>query len=185
MPLTPIEIKKKEFSRALRGCDPREVSSFLEIVAQEMDRLAANLREEQQRTADCEARLTQYTSLERNIQQALVQAQESAAKTMESINREAGVKLRETELEAQRLLDTARRDADKILGQAHNDISQFNDEIASLRAMRGTLLARIKSFLSQQAQALRELEHEDRPAPGQTSGTMFNVSIDDILKSLE
>lgn len=185
MPLTPLDIKKKEFSRSMRGFDPGEVSGFLESVAEEFDRLAASQRNAEQRLADLERQLAQYSTLERNIQQALVQAQESAAKTLDAVQRESGVKLREAELEAGRILDNARRDADKIVGQAQHDVSRFSEEIASLRAMRGTLLARIKTFLTQQAQALRELEVEDRPTHDSSSGTMFNVPIDEILKSLE
>ena len=185
MPLTPLDIKKKDFSRSLRGFDPGEVSAFLETIADEFDRTAAAVRGAEQRVTDLERQLSQYASLERNIQQALVQAQESAAKTLDAVQREASVKLREAELEASRILEQARRESEKIVGQAQQDVNSFTEEIASLRAMRGTLLARIKTFLTQQAQALRELERDDLTPLQPEPHAMFNVSIDEILKRLE
>ena len=37
MKLTPLDIKKQEFKRGLRGFDPIEVESFLEMVAEEYE----------------------------------------------------------------------------------------------------------------------------------------------------
>ncbi len=166
MPLSPLDIKKKTFRTSLRGYDQQEVASFLEQVAGELDRLALAERELQQRMADLEARLSQYTALERNIQQALVQAQEAAAKTLEAAQREMSVKLREAELEAHRMRDDARRDADQILAQAQGDSTRLREEIATLRGMRDELVARIKAFLSSQAHVLRSLETDLPPLRG-------------------
>ncbi len=184
MPLSPLDIKKKTFRTSLRGYDQQEVASFLEQVAGELDRLALAERELQQRLVDLEARLSQYTALERNIQQALVQAQEAAAKTLEAAQREMSVKLREAELEAHRMRDDARRDADQILAQAQGDSSRLREEIATLRGMRDELVARIKAFLSSQAHVLRSLETDLPPAGGHSAGG-FSMPIDDILRELE
>jgi DivIVA domain-containing protein len=37
--LTPLDIKKQEFKRSMRGYDPEEVNAFLEMVAEEFEAL--------------------------------------------------------------------------------------------------------------------------------------------------
>ncbi len=39
MPITPLEIRKQEFRKSLRGYDPHEVRSFLEMVSTELENL--------------------------------------------------------------------------------------------------------------------------------------------------
>ena len=39
MPITPLEIRKQEFRKMLRGYDPHEVRSFLEMVSTELESL--------------------------------------------------------------------------------------------------------------------------------------------------
>ena len=39
MNLTPLDIRKQSFQRTLRGFDPDEVQAFLEMAAEEFERL--------------------------------------------------------------------------------------------------------------------------------------------------
>ena len=39
MQLTPLDIRKKEFKKVMRGCDPAEVEAFLELLSEEFELL--------------------------------------------------------------------------------------------------------------------------------------------------
>jgi len=186
MTLSPLDIKKKRFRRVIRGCDETEVTSFLEQIAEELEVFLSAQRESVQRFSEMEMRLAQYSQLEKNIQLALVQAQDAAAKTVESANRESQVKIRETELTAQKILDDARRDSEKMIATYRTEAAKLADDMNSLRAMRTNLVARIKSFITSQAQALITFDSDELNPSGDTQTPDFlNSSIDDILKNLE
>ncbi len=186
MPLSPLDIKKKQFRRVLRGYDEAEVTAFLEEASAELDRTLAGARDSQQRLAELEARLAQYTQLENNIQQALVQAQNAAAKTVESARREAELLLRESEMSAQKLRDEAGREVESTLASMRKESVKLSDEINSLRSMRTNLISRIKSFMASQVQALNTFDSdEQRGTASEETPDFLNMPIDDILKSLE
>ena len=186
MPLSPLEIKKKRFRHVLRGCDETEVTAFLEETAAELDRVLAHTRETQQRISELEARLAQYSQLEHNIQLALVQAQDAAAKTVDSARREAELKLREADLNSQKIRDEANREVENTLAGMRGESVRLSDEINSLRAMRTNLISRIKSFMASQVQALNTFDSDEhRPNANTDTPEFLNVPIDDILKSLE
>ena len=39
MKITPLDIRKQSFKKAFRGIDPEEVQAFLEMIAEEFERL--------------------------------------------------------------------------------------------------------------------------------------------------
>ena len=45
MDLTPLDIRKKDFKKAMRGFDPEEVEHFLEDVSEFVEKLANELSE--------------------------------------------------------------------------------------------------------------------------------------------
>ncbi len=186
MPLSPLDIKKKTFRKVLRGCDENEVTNFLEQVAEEFEHVFGSQRELQQKIIELEKQLAQYTLLEKNIQQALVQAQDAATRTAESATREADVKLREAELSAQKTLEDARREAERIIEAFKGEAAKLTEDINELRSLRSNMITRIKTLMTSQIQVLNSLEaKEDNTEHEKETPNFLNMPIDDILKSLE
>jgi DivIVA domain-containing protein len=63
--LSPIEIKKHEFAKVFRGCDPEEVRGFLDTIAGDLERL---LDQNRSQTAELE-RLRAETSAFQRVEQ--------------------------------------------------------------------------------------------------------------------
>ncbi len=77
MNITPLDIRKQEFGRKMRGYDPEEVHGFLERVASALEEANAAVATLEERMKEAEGRLGHYRLIEQNLQDAAVTVQKS------------------------------------------------------------------------------------------------------------
>ena len=70
MSISPLDIRKQEFQRVMRGYDPDEVRSFLDRVASELEAAKAATAALDEKLKESEDRLGHYRLIERNLQRA-------------------------------------------------------------------------------------------------------------------
>ena len=75
MKLTPLDIKKQEFKKVLRGYDPVEVDSFLDMMSNEFADLLRQCKDMSGQLVEFETQLRDYRQMEKTLQQTLMQAQ--------------------------------------------------------------------------------------------------------------
>lgn len=151
MKLTPLMIKQQEFHKSLRGLDENEVKTFLAKVADELEELNAELEKLKSVNADLEKQIDNYRKIERNLQNTLLNAQESTTKTVESVKKQAALILKEAELKAKQMIEKAREEAELI-----------KESVAKLREEKNFYLARLQSMIESQEKIL-DLLHENKP----------------------
>ena len=71
MKLTPLDIRHKEFRRAMRGYSDEEVDVFLDEIADEFERLFQENIDAQERIQRLEEQLAQYEGLKETLQKTL------------------------------------------------------------------------------------------------------------------
>jgi cell division initiation protein len=136
MPLSPLDIKKKEFEQKMRGYDVDEVRAFLDQVSQEFELL---LRDQYSIEDELEAtrkKLDHYTSLESMLEKTLLAAQQTAVKMEDQAKKEAALILEETRLER-----------DKVLRDLPLEIERSKGEVIRLKAEYESTLVRMKSLI--------------------------------------
>lgn len=104
MTITPVDIRRKEFNRSVRGYDANQVDDYLDAIADEFERTyseSSRLREE---VGNLRERLEQFEKLETSIREALVQAQQAAADLRRSASAEAEFTIREAKARAHQML---------------------------------------------------------------------------------
>jgi cell division initiation protein len=141
--LTPLDIRRQEFKRVVRGVDPEEVSVFLDMVAGEYERV---LRENKTLSEELEGlrrKVEEFDGMKDAIQGAVVMAKKGADDALSHAKKEAELKLKEAEVNADRLIDDARRQAET-----------FRKEINDIRNQRSILISRMKSLLDGQMRML-------------------------------
>ena len=121
MKLTPLDVKKQEFKKVLRGYDPVEVDSFLDMMSNEFAELLKDCKDMREQLVEYEAQLRDYRQMEKTLQQTLMQAQEASGRSIENSRKEAQLIVQEAELKANQILDRARL-----------DLSRTKDEISNL-----------------------------------------------------
>jgi cell division initiation protein len=147
MKLTPLDIKKQEFKKVLRGYDPVEVDTFMDMMANEFEDLIRSQKDMRDKVVELEVSLRDYRQIEKTLQQTLLQAQETTARSYESARKEAEVILREAEMKAAKLVE-----------QASTDLQRMNAEMIQLGARKDSILGRLRVLLSSELDLIRAME---------------------------
>jgi len=147
---TPLDIKKQEFKRTMRGYDPEEVNNFLEMVAEEFETLQREKNRLDDETLKLRTQLHDYQEVERTLKQTLMHAQESMQLSRDNSKREADLTLREAELQA-----------DKIVNEAHKKLAELKNELLVVRAQKDSFARRLRHLLESQLELIGVLELDD------------------------
>lgn len=175
MKLTPLDIKKQEFKKVLRGYDSVEVDAFLDTLSAEFADLQKQIKEMREQAIESEVQLRDFKQKERDLQQVLMQAQENSSRTIENARKEGELIIQESELKASQILDHARM-----------EIMRAKEEVTNLRAKKEALISRLKVLLNSEVELIKALEaDEEMTRRDQSQGTgREQFQIDDVLKRL-
>lgn len=175
MKLTPLDVKKQEFKKVLRGYDPVEVDSFLDMMSNEFAELLKQCKDMREQLVEYEAQLRDYRQMEKTLQQTLMQAQEASGRSIENSRKEAQLIVQEAELKANQILDRARL-----------DLSRTKNEIGNLRSKKESIMSRLKVLLNSEIELIKALEIDDDELTRDLSrGTgKETIEIDEIIKKL-
>lgn len=177
MKVTPLDLKKQEFKKVLRGYDPVEVDTFMEMLATEFEDLFKQQKELRDRAVELETQLKDYKQIEKTLQQTLMQAQEATSRTYESARREAELIVREAEQKAA-----------KIVEQANSDLTRLNNDIMQLFSRKESLIGRLRVLLSSELDLIKTLEMGDTAdlTSNPPLGTgKDSISVDAIVRNLD
>lgn len=143
MKLSPVNIKRQEFSKAVRGYSIGEVNDFLEKVAEEVES-ALKENETLRRTVDhLNLDIERYKTIEDSLQKALIAAQESS-----------GLALQKANEEATRIVEEAGKEATVILGDSQEKAIKLQTHIAELEERMAWLIARLTAMVETQEDLL-------------------------------
>ena len=79
--LTPLDVRRYDFGRALRGYDPARVDQFRDQVADELERLARVNQDLDQKARSFHEQLRAFRDRDRALNEALVAAQQMRQET--------------------------------------------------------------------------------------------------------
>lgn len=167
MKITPLEIKKQDFKIKVRGYDPAEVESFLEMVADEYENMVNEKNALAEQVMKLKTQLVDYQQVEKTLQDTLMNAQESVSQSKENSKREAMILIREAELKSERILDEARERLDKM-----------RNELSILKSQKESFARRLKHLLESQVELVKVLEMDDLEADGRNAGPQSRAQQD-------
>ena len=121
MRITPIEIQQQQFKTRLFGYDTAAVDQFLEIVAQELERVYLQNHELKETLARTTANLDLLREREKTLQQTLITAQHVVDDMKENARREADIIMAEAHVEGERVVQASKQRHSEIL----NDINEL------------------------------------------------------------
>jgi len=100
MKITPLEVKRQQFKKVMRGYDPVEVDTFLDMLSNELEDLIKRNKDLSDKTIELEVGLRDYKNMEKTLQQTLMQAQETSGKSIENSRKEADLIVQEAQMKA-------------------------------------------------------------------------------------
>jgi len=158
MRITPIEIQQHQFKTRLLGYDTAAVDTFLEMLADELERLHKQNNELKESLARTRTALEQMRDREKMLQDTLVTAQQVTDELKSNARKEAEVLLAEAHLEGEKVV----RGADDRRIQLINEIQDLKRQKISFEC---GLRAMIESHLKLLDMDLLHLEEDFRQAP--------------------
>jgi cell division initiation protein len=153
--ISPLDIRKQEFQRVMRGYDPDEVRSFLDRVASELEAAKAATAALDEKLKESEDRLGHYRLIERNLQDAAI-----------TVQRALDERARVAEKEAELVVRDAHARAQAEVAGLNERVTRLQGDIATLEAQRAHYFVRLRAVVRSQLDLLDALEGEAREEKG-------------------
>jgi cell division initiation protein len=177
MRLSPLLIKKQEFTKSMRGFDIDEVQTFLEKVAGELEEVLVEKEQLELEIQRLNEKVNEFQQIEKNLQDTLQQAQENSSKSFESTKKQTDLLIREAEVKASQLIENAKDNANEI-----------RNAVMNLREEKDLIIAKLKAIVSTQSNLLEGKvieagEEPVKPKKGE-SKERFDIDVDGIVDKL-
>ena len=135
MPLTPLDIHNKEFSRGFRGYDEDEVNEFLDQVIKDYEMVLREKKQLEEKVKELTEKLNYFTNIEETLNKSILIAQETAEE----------VKL---------IIKEAEKNADRIISEALAKTRKIAMEVEELKRQAKVFRNRFKMLIEAQLDML-------------------------------
>ncbi|MBC7254139.1 MAG: DivIVA domain-containing protein [Actinobacteria bacterium] len=160
-----MDIHHKEFSTVrVGGYNKEEVDSFLDMVADELDRLLHRNQEQAELIESMREKVAQFDSMQQTLQNALINAQKSADNIVQEARIQAEAQIREAQERSLRILEEAKAERERILQSYSGIREQVLRYIATIREMLDKNQGLIREYEARLASAEVREAVPERPA---------------------
>ena len=133
--ITPNEILQKRFSQSLKGIKPEEVYDFLKLIAGEFEEMLREKLLMDERIKQLEEAVEEYRHMENTLKNTLIASQKIGQEIKEEAERKSNLLIRESELDAARIIQKAKQRKEKLEEETFQLLNQhrrFRAEFMSL-----------------------------------------------------
>lgn len=141
--ISPLSIKKQEFNIGFRGFDKEEVQAFLEKLADDFEELQIENESIKRQLDDANIRLSEFSRIEKSLQNTLLKAQESSTRTVESTKKQTSLMVKEAEIKASQIIEKAKNYAEEI-----------RNSVINLKEEKDLIVVKLKAIINSQARLL-------------------------------
>jgi cell division initiation protein len=135
MRITPLDVRKQEFRKGMRGLDPDEVYAFLATVADEYEAALNDNKALRERLLELDDKVQEYRTIERTLRDTLVTAERVTVESKDNARREASLIVKEAQLQAERSLRDISSEAVRLRQEIQRLRSQRDAYVAKMRVV--------------------------------------------------
>ncbi len=139
MPLTPLDIHNKEFTRGFRGYDEDEVNEFLDQVIKDYEIVIREKKDLQEKVDQLDEKLNHFTNIEETLNKSILIAQETAEELKGNATKESKLIIKEAE-----------KNADRIINDALDKSRRISLEVEELKKQAKVFRTRMKMLVEAQ-----------------------------------
>ncbi|BCJ86055.1 DivIVA domain-containing protein [Effusibacillus dendaii] len=143
MPLSPMDIHNKEFSRSFRGYNEDEVNEFLDHVIKDYEAVLRDKKNLEEKVAQLKESLARFENIEESLSKSILVAQEAAEEVKANARKEAQLIVKESE-----------KNADRIVNEALMRSREIQMEIENMQRQAAVYRSRFRSLLQAQIELL-------------------------------
>ncbi|MDQ3949298.1 MAG: DivIVA domain-containing protein [Gemmatimonadota bacterium] len=137
--LTPLDVRRYDFGKSLRGYAPERVEQFREQVATEFERLTRQIQDLEGKARGLQEQLRSFRERDKALNDALVSAQQLRTDIRE-----------QTEREAQLIIREARSTAERQAEDARSDLRRIEEALVAMERSRRAFLAQLRVICERQ-----------------------------------
>lgn len=172
---TPLEIKKQQFTKSLRGYEPDEVHSFLSTLSDEWEDMMRENRQLKNEISGLSETLKHYKKVEEALQETLQTAKTSAGKKVAYAGKEAEI-----------IRAAAQQEASEIIRKANGQREEIQQQILKLADKRDELIQTIRTYLNQSIASLDEFTEAGPEFSGPAAITVPGAEhLDEIIDQID
>jgi cell division initiation protein len=167
---TVLELRQRQFQTVMRGYDRAEVNTFLAEVADDFDKLAAEntrlLQETErlrQEATKFEAVLNEHRGQEKNLTNALLNAQKLADDIKDRAQQDAARTLADAQQEVTRVMADAETRANALVQNSHGQLEQTQRDIQQLQTKRQQIEGVLEDLVTTLQKTLETARHQESP----------------------
>ena len=149
MKISPMDLQRQTFGQRLRGFDPAEVRTYLNIVAEEVAALQRERDGLDQEVQSLRALVDEHRQRETILKNTLLTAQRLSEEIREVARKQSQSVVKEAEIQADRLLELAQSRAQEV----ERGILDLRAHRSSLRTDVRALITRLTHILDLQEEA--------------------------------
>ncbi|SDM63295.1 cell division initiation protein [Fictibacillus solisalsi] len=157
MPLTPLDIHNKEFTRGFRGYNEDEVNDFLDQVIKDYELVIREKRHLEETVEKLEEKLSYFKNIEETLNKSILVAQETGEEVKRSATKEARLIVKEAE-----------KNADRIINESLAKSRKVAMEIEELKKQSSVYRTRFRMLIEAQLEMLKN-EDWDALQPADTT----------------
>lgn len=150
MPLTPLDIHNKEFTRGLRGYDQDEVNEFLDQVIKDYEMVIREKKELKRQLDDMQERLGHFSNIEETLNKSILIAQQTAEEVKGNATKESKLIIKEAE-----------KNADRIINEALEKSRKIEIEVEELKKQGKVFRTRLKMLIEAQLELANSEDWDD------------------------
>jgi len=151
MRITPLDVRKQEFRRVMRGLDADEVYAFLATVADEYEAVLNDNKALRERLLELDDKVQEYRSIERTLRDTLLTAERVTVESKDNARREANLIVKEAQLQAE-----------QALREITSEAARLRQEVQRLRSQRDSYLAKMKVVAESHVRFIETAEQDYR-----------------------
>ena len=151
MRITPLDVRKQEFRKVMRGLDADEVYAFLSTVADEYEAALNDNKALRERLLELDDKVQEYRTIERTLRDTLLTAERVTVESKDNARREASLIVKEAQLQAERSLRDITSEAVRL-----------RQEVQRLRSQRDAYLAKMKVVAESHVKFIESAERDFR-----------------------
>jgi cell division initiation protein len=150
MRVSPLDIRKQEFTKAFRGYEIEEVNAFLQMIAREFEEARDDHRRLEDQLRGLEEKIRHYERVEEALQEALQTARDSTRKAVQNAEERARLIVRDAESRAS-----------EITRDAQSSLETMRAETGRLANRQHEIVARLRAFLTAETEMLNRFERNE------------------------
>lgn len=159
LPLTPLDIHNKEFTRGFRGYSEDEVNDFLDQVIKDYEAVIREKKDLEETVSKLEEKISYFKNIEETLNKSILIAQETGEEVKRTATKEARLIVKEAE-----------KNADRIINESLSKSRKISMEIDELKKQSSVYRTRFRMLIEAQLEMLKNDDWDSLNAPENHEG---------------